>query len=92
MGKFTPEKYNIGVNHEYFFLALMRLNNIILHNLNITNKSSSVDFKLPNTNIYIELKYRQIPSYQYNTSVFDKKKLIFGIHPKPYPKHVYTSV
>ena len=50
----------------------MRLNHSILHNLNIKNKSSSVDFKLPNTNIYIELKYRQIPSYKYNTSVFDK--------------------
>lgn len=75
MDKFTTEKYNIGVNHEYFFLALMRLKNICLHNLNIKNKSSSVDFKLPNTNIYIELKYRQIPSYKYNTSVFDKKKV-----------------
>ena len=92
MDKFTTEKYNIGVNHEYFFLALMRLKNICLHNLNIKNKSSSVDFKLPNTNIYIELKYRQIPSYKYNTSVFDKKKLTFGIHQTSIPKHVYSSV
>ena len=74
MDKFTIKKYNLGINHEYLCLALMRLNHIILHNLNIKNKSSSVDFKLPNTNIYIELKYRQIPSYKYNTSAFDKKR------------------
>jgi hypothetical protein len=75
MDKFTTEKWNIGVNHEYLFLALMRMNNIILHNLNIKDTSSSVDFQVPNTNIYIEMKYRQIPSYKYNTSVFDKKKV-----------------
>ena len=73
MDKFTNEKYDIGVNHEYLFLALMSMNNIILYNLNIKNTSSSVDCKVPNTNIYIEMKYRQIPSYLYNTSVFDKK-------------------
>ena len=73
MDKFTTEKWNIGVNHEYLFSALMRMNNIILHDLNIEDTSSSVDFQIPNTNIYIEMKYRQIPSYQYNTSLFDKK-------------------
>ena len=75
MDKFTNEKYNIGVNHEHVFLALMRLNNIKLNNLNIKNKASSVDFQLSNTNIYIETKYRQLSSNDYNTILFDKKKV-----------------
>ena len=53
----------------------MRFNNITLNNLNIKNKASSVDFHLPNSNIYIELKYRQLSSDDYNTTLFDKIKV-----------------
>ena len=76
MDKFTTGKWNIGVNHEYLFSSLVRMNNSILHNLNIEDTSSSVDFKVPNTNIYIEMEYRQIPSYHYNTNVFDKQLIL----------------
>ena len=58
MDKFTDGKYNIGVNHEHLFLALMRFNNIKLNNLNIGNKASSVDLHLPNSNIYIHILNR----------------------------------
>ena len=73
MDKFTYGKYNIGVNHEHLFLALMKFNNTKLNNLNIKNKASSVDLHLPNRNIYIELKYRQLSSDDYNTTLFYKK-------------------
>ena len=72
MDKFTDEKYNVGVNHEHVFLALMRLNRIKLSNLNIKNKASSFDFQISNSNIYIVLKYRQLSSNAYNTTLFDK--------------------
>ena len=72
MDKFTDEKYNVGVNHEHVFLALMRLSSIKLNNLNMKNKVSSIDFQLPNSNIYIESKYRQLSSNGYNTALFDK--------------------
>jgi len=42
--KFTDEKYDIGINQEYIFLALMKTNNLILKNLNDDNKFSTVDF------------------------------------------------
>ena len=73
MDKFTDESYNIGVNHEHLFLALMRFNNNKFNNLNIKNKASSVDIHLPSSNIYIELKYRQLSSNDYNTTLFEKQ-------------------
>jgi hypothetical protein len=73
--KFTVDKYKIGISQEYTFLALMKLNDIFLDNLNEQCHWSSVDFKLQAKNIYIELKYRQIESNRYDTSVFDKKKV-----------------
>ena len=73
--KFTDEKYDIGINQEYIFLALMKTNNIILNNLKDDNKFSTVDFHLPNTNIYIELKYRQISSDLYKYTLFDQQKI-----------------
>ena len=53
----------------------MRHNNIKLNNLNIKNKASSVDLQLSNSNIYIELKYRQLLLNDYNTTLFDKRKV-----------------
>ena len=75
MDKFTDGKYNVGVNHEHVFLALMRLNKIKLNNLNIKNRASSVAFQLSNSNIHIELKYRQLSSNDYNTTLFDNTKV-----------------
>ena len=72
------KKYNIGVNQELLFLSVMKLHNIVLDNMNDTDKWSSVDCQLPETNYYIELKYRQIPSDRYKGTPFDKKKLIDG--------------
>ena len=74
MEKFSEEKYKIGVNQELLFLSLMKLHNIVLDNMNDNDKWSSVDFQVPGTNYFIELKYRQIPSYRYKDTPFDKKK------------------
>jgi len=89
MDKFTYEKYNIGVNHEHLCLALRRLNNIKLNNLTIKNKASSVDFHLPNSNIHIERKHRQLSSDDYIETLFEKTRLIFGFHQKGCMKLVY---
>ena len=75
MSKFTEEQYKIGVNQEILFLSLMKLHNVALDNLNDTDKWSSVDFQLFNSNCFIELKYRQIPSDRYTDTPFDKKKV-----------------
>ena len=75
MEKFSEEKYKIGVNQELLFLSLMKLHHIVLDNMNDTDKSSSVDFQVPGTNCFIELKYRQIPSDRYKDTPFDKKKV-----------------
>lgn len=75
MAKYTIEKYNIGVNQEYIFSCLMRVNNINLVNINDVDKYCSVDFKLPLTDVFIELKHRQISSTRYKTTLFDKKKV-----------------
>ena len=75
MAKYTIEKYNIGVNQEYTFSRLMRVNNINLVNINDVDKYCSVDFKLPLKDVFIELKHRQISSTRYKTTLFDKKKV-----------------
>ena len=86
MDKFTDEKYNIGINQEFCFISLMKMNNILLHHMNLKNKSCSVDFRIPNTDVYIELKYRQISSTKYNNSLFDKKKVDIWNKSKIYSK------
>ena len=53
----------------------MRFNSVTLNNLNLINKASSVDFHRPNSKIYIELKYRQLSSEDYNTTLFGKTKV-----------------
>ncbi len=75
MNKFTVDKYKIGITQECVFKSLMSYHNIQLDNLNDVSRFCSVDFKHQATNIYIELKYRQIPSDRYDTCVFDKKKV-----------------
>jgi len=72
--KFTIEKYKFGVSHEYSFIVEMKLYNIDLDNLNDYDQYSSVDFKIKNTDIYIELKTRMLNSFDYNTTLFDKSK------------------
>ena len=57
----------------YSFLALRRFSDSKLNNLNIENKASCVDFHLPNSNIYIELKCRKLSSDDYTTNLLDKK-------------------
>jgi len=56
-------------------LALLRFSSVTLNNLNIKNKASSVDYHRPNSNIYIELKYIQLSSDDYNTTLFGKTKV-----------------
>ncbi len=87
--KFTVDKYKIGISQEYTFSALMKINDVFLDNLNETCRWSSVDFKLQSQSIYIELKYRQIESDEYDTSVFDKKKLTDGWLIMFYQNHIY---
>jgi len=47
----------------------------VLDNLNDTNKYSIIDFRIPNTNIYIELKSRTCASNAFLTTYFDKSKI-----------------
>ena len=46
----------------------MKMYNIDLENLNDKNKYSSVDLKIKNTDLYIELKTRRINSFDYNNT------------------------
>ena len=53
-GKFIQDKYSFGIDKEFEFLANMDVKyQFELDNLNNTNKYSIVDFRIPNTNIYI---------------------------------------
>lgn len=72
--KFTLEKYKFGVDNEYYLIVLMKMYKIDLVNLNDKNKYSPVDFRIKNTDIYIELKTRRINSFDYNETFFDKLK------------------
>ena len=64
----------------------MKMNNILLHHMNLKNKSCSVDFRIPNTDVYIALQNRQISSTTYNNSLFDKKKVEIWNKSKIYSK------
>ena len=81
--KFTKDKYSFGVSKEFEFLVSMDIHyQFQLDNLNNTNKFSIVDFRIPNTNIHIELKSRTCKSIAFETTFFDKSKLCFFISPK----------
>ena len=59
-GKFTVKKYSFGVSKEFEILAIMDIKyHLQLENLNKNDDYSVVDFRIPNTNIYIELKSRK---------------------------------
>ena len=74
--KFTETKHSFGVCGEYAFQAYMDINyQFQLDNLNNTNKYSVVDFRIPTTNIYIELKTRTCKSTAFSTTFFDKSKV-----------------
>ncbi len=74
--KFTQSKYSFGVSGEFAFQAYMDINHQLqLDNLNDTNKFSIVDFQVPNTNIYIELKTRTCTSTAFETTFFDVSKV-----------------
>ena len=74
--KFTTPKYSFGVCGEFAFQAHMDINyQFELDNLNNTNKYSVVDFRIPTTNIYIELKTRTCTSTAFSTTYFDKSKV-----------------
>ena len=75
-GKFIQDKYSFGISKEFEFLANMDVKyQFELDNLNNTNKYSRVDFRIPNTYIYIELKSRTCKSNSFSTTLFDKSKL-----------------
>ena len=76
--KFTESKHSFGVCGEHAFQAHMDINyQFKLDNLNNTNKYSVVDFRIPTTNIYIELKTRTCKSTAFSTTLFDKAKVDF---------------
>jgi hypothetical protein len=72
---YTDERYKIGIQQEDIFLSLMLINNVILNTMSETDIYSSVDFHLPNTDVYIELKYRRINKNTYSHLLFDSDKL-----------------
>ena len=74
--KFTESKHSFGVCGEFAFQAHMDINyQFQLDNLNNTNKYSVVDFRIPTTNIYLELKTRTCTSTAFATTFFDKSKV-----------------
>ena len=74
--KFTKDKYRFGVDKEFEFIANMDVKyQFELDSLNNTNKYSIVDFRIPKTNIHIELKSRTCRSDAFLTSYFDKSKI-----------------
>ena len=83
--KFTQSKYSFGVSGEFAFQAYMDINyQLQLENLNDTNKLSAVDFHVPNTNVYIELKTRTCTSTAFKTTFFDVSKVNNWIKNKHY--------
>jgi len=75
-GRIIQDKYMFGISKEFEFLANMDVNyQFQLDNLNNTNKYSIVDFRIPNTNIYIELRSRTCRSNSCSTTFFDKSKV-----------------
>lgn len=74
--KFTESKHSFGVCGEFAFQAHMDINyQFQLDNLNNTNKYCVVDFRIPTTNIYLELKTRTCKSTAFATTLFDKSKV-----------------
>ena len=55
--KFTLDKYSFGISKDFELLANMDVKyQFELDNFNNTNKYSIIDFRIPNTNVYLELK------------------------------------
>ena len=72
----TTQTPSFGISKEFEFLAFMDINSQLqFENLNNTNKSTVVEFRIPNTNIYIELKSRTYKSTAFATTYFDKAKI-----------------
>ena len=91
--KFTSDKYSFGISKEFEFLANMDVNyQFQLDSLNNTSKYSIVDFKIPNTNIYIELKFRTCKSNAFLTTLFDKSKVDRWNNSKHFKKAIIYSI
>ena len=74
--QFTVKKHSFGISKEFEFMAIMDIKyQLQLENLNNTDNYSVVDFRIPNTNIYIELKSRTCKSNAFTTTLFDKSKV-----------------
>ena len=74
--KFTVKKLSFGVSKEFEFMAKMDIEyHLQLENLNNTDNYSVVDFRIPTTNLYIELKSRTCKSNAFETTLFDKPKI-----------------
>ena len=72
----TESKHSFGVCGEYAFQAHIDIHyHFQLASLNDTNKFSVVDFRVPTTNIYIELKSRTCTSTAFATTFFDTSKV-----------------
>ena len=73
---YTPQRHAIGLHQEDVFASLMEYNDVQLESLNKTDPYCSVDFRLKNTNTYIELKSRNIKRGDFKDLVFDNTKIL----------------
>ena len=92
MDKFTDEKYNVGINQEFCFIPLMKMNNILLHHMNLKNKSCSVDSEYQMQMFILNFDIDKYHLLNIIIAYLIKRKLIFGISQKSIQKHVYSSV
>ena len=59
--KITKDKHPLGISKEFELILSMDVNyQFQLDNLNNIDKISDVDFRIPNTNIHIELKVEHV--------------------------------
>ena len=73
---FTGSQHSFGVCGEHALQAHMDVNyQLKLNNLKNMNKYSVVDFMIPTTNIYLELKTRTCTSTAFATTYFDTSKV-----------------
>ena len=72
---YTEERRLIGLHQEDVFASLMEYNDVQLESLSKTDPFCSVDFRLKNTNTYIELKYRQTKQDAFDNLYLDTTKI-----------------
>lgn len=72
---YTPERHRIGVQQEDEFALLMECHHLEIKSLSKSDPYCSVDFRVPGTNAYIELKSRNIKQGDFKDLLLDTAKI-----------------